>query len=580
MGQKHNSFPAFPYHPYSIQIDFMNSLYQSLEKGGIAMLQSPTGTGKTLSIICSALQWLVDKREKEKVKEGGSMVKVNENGNSENRCDSDDEPDWVKSFVVKNEVSPKKSIDKKKFGVRSKKCDSDKEKEGRVRDLSGHGGEEDGAKEGDLGKKGRRVKGVDGEGDDEEFLVDEYNSEDEDGKCCKRKGTSRALAGSSSEEDENEDEHQLKIYFCSRTHSQLTQFINELKKTQFASELKVVCLGSRKNMCINEEVLRLGNPTRINERCLELQRNKNKGTSKTKNVCVGGRVRKTKITGCPMLRSHKFEKEFRNEVSQQGPLDIEDVVQIGSKLGTCPYYGSRSLLPEADLIVLPYQSLLSKHSRESLNLTLKNNIIIIDEAHNLADSLISMYDSKITQSQLENVHLHLDKYLLRFRNLLGPGNRRYIQTLLVLTQAFRKILCVENNAKITDPLCDLAGAANAFNYSMSINEFLFSHNIDNINLVKVLQYIEESNIIHKVSGYGEKLAVSENPSSYENNEDTSTLSSFRALTAMLLSLTYKDGDGRIIVSRTHTTGTGQNNGSLKYVMLTGEKIFHELHDTW
>jgi hypothetical protein len=36
-------FPAFPYKPYSIQIDFMKALYQSLEKGGIAMLESPTG---------------------------------------------------------------------------------------------------------------------------------------------------------------------------------------------------------------------------------------------------------------------------------------------------------------------------------------------------------------------------------------------------------------------------------------------------------------------------------------------------------------------------------------------------------
>lgn len=37
-------FPAFPYKPYSIQIDFMNALYQFLEKGGVSMLESPTGT--------------------------------------------------------------------------------------------------------------------------------------------------------------------------------------------------------------------------------------------------------------------------------------------------------------------------------------------------------------------------------------------------------------------------------------------------------------------------------------------------------------------------------------------------------
>jgi chromosome transmission fidelity protein 1 len=104
-----------------------------------------------------------------------------------------------------------------------------------------------------------------------------------------------------------------------------------------------------------------------------------------------------------MLRKHKLQKEFRNETSQHGALDIEDLVRIGRSIGTCPYYGSRSMVPAADLVVLPYQSLLSKSSRESLGLNLKNSIIVIDEAHNLADSLISMYDAKITSSQVHKL---------------------------------------------------------------------------------------------------------------------------------------------------------------------------------
>lgn len=103
---------------------------------------------------------------------------------------------------------------------------------------------------------------------------------------------------------------------------------------------------------------------------------------------------------CPLLRKFKLQKQFRSEMSQQEPLDIEDLVHLGDKLGTCPYYGSRSMVSAADLVVLPYQSLLSKSSRESLGLDLKNNIVIIDEAHNLADSIISMYDAKITISQV------------------------------------------------------------------------------------------------------------------------------------------------------------------------------------
>lgn len=34
--------------------------------------------------------------------------------------------------------------------------------------------------------------------------------------------------------------------------------------------------------------------------------------------------------------------------------------------------------------------------------------------------------------------------------------------------------------------------------SVTINDFLFSLNIDNINFVKLINYVKESNIIHKV----------------------------------------------------------------------------------
>lgn len=112
-----------------------------------------------------------------------------------------------------------------------------------------------------------------------------------------------------------------------------------------------------------------------------------------------------------MHRNHKRGKEFQSEVSQQGPMDIEDLVQIGRDLKTCPYYGSRSLVHTADLVVLPYQSLLSKSSRESLGLSLKDSVVIIDEAHNLADSLVSMYDSKITLSQVRNIFNHCHQTL-------------------------------------------------------------------------------------------------------------------------------------------------------------------------
>lgn len=75
---------------------------------------------------------------------------------------------------------------------------------------------------------------------------------------------------------------ELKIFYSSRTHSQLTQFVNELRRIKPPPSLppldamleegvKHLSLGSRKNLCINEKVKDLGNLATINERCLELQ---------------------------------------------------------------------------------------------------------------------------------------------------------------------------------------------------------------------------------------------------------------------------------------------------------------------
>lgn len=49
---------AFPFEPYSIQLQFMTALHNCVEQGQFGLFESPTGTGKTLSIICGLLTWL------------------------------------------------------------------------------------------------------------------------------------------------------------------------------------------------------------------------------------------------------------------------------------------------------------------------------------------------------------------------------------------------------------------------------------------------------------------------------------------------------------------------------------------
>ncbi|KAI3949713.1 hypothetical protein MKX01_040930 [Papaver californicum] len=52
----------FPYKPYGSQLAFMGRVISTLDRGKKqghchALLESPTGTGKSLSLLCSALAW-------------------------------------------------------------------------------------------------------------------------------------------------------------------------------------------------------------------------------------------------------------------------------------------------------------------------------------------------------------------------------------------------------------------------------------------------------------------------------------------------------------------------------------------
>lgn len=47
----------FPREPYQCQIEYMRKVLQALSSGKNALLESPTGTGKTLALLCSTLAW-------------------------------------------------------------------------------------------------------------------------------------------------------------------------------------------------------------------------------------------------------------------------------------------------------------------------------------------------------------------------------------------------------------------------------------------------------------------------------------------------------------------------------------------
>ena len=67
----------FPYEKiYEAQISYMRDVIKSLWQKKNAILQSPTGTGKTLSLLCASLAWL--KHHRENSNPANNTISVNE----------------------------------------------------------------------------------------------------------------------------------------------------------------------------------------------------------------------------------------------------------------------------------------------------------------------------------------------------------------------------------------------------------------------------------------------------------------------------------------------------------------------
>ncbi|KAG6545059.1 hypothetical protein Mapa_013754 [Marchantia paleacea] len=556
-------FPAFPFEPYPIQLQFMNAVYSGIQKGGVTIVESPTGTGKTLSLICSTLQWLIDQHE------GSSDLA----GDVAKACNSvEEEPDWMSNFEAKKEEEEKKRREARKRTLKARLAQNNLKRtpgNGSVMNFGGVKASKEGRKGRDAVQQPLNSKpSLD---EDDHFIVDDYCSDEEAGKEAKRK---QGSVDSSSSDDNggeiSDDEEPLKVFFCSRTHSQLSQFVGELQRTVFSSSLRSVSLGSRKNLCINPAVAALGNSARINDKCLELQKEKqNKSASrKLQSLPQKGQKKVTTKGGCPMMSKQKLQTRYVEEVLEAGALDIEDLVDLGSKIGTCPYYGSRRMVPISDLVVLPYQSLLHAGTRETLGINLKNCVVVIDEAHNLVDTVSDIHSCQVTKHQLKQVNSQLSEYLDKFRRRLAASNRRYIEMLLVLIGSIMRFLSSTFQAETGDARM------------MTINDFVFSLGIDNLNLFKIRRYIKVSNIVHKVSSYGEKYLdqVSTGSKAFVVSGRTS-VTGFHMLAEFILALTNADTDGRVILmpkpARVHSPDSA-DSGSLKFVMLNAAKYFAEV----
>lgn len=149
-------------------------------------------------------------------------------------------------------------------------------------------------------------------------------------------------------------------------------------------------------------------------------------------------------------------------------------------------------------MTLPYPLLLQRSAREALGLSLKDHVVIIDEAHNLMDAIAGIYSVSVTLDQVTLAREQLTMYLQKFRTKLKGKNRVYVaQTIRILDSLIAYLTSIDTTAKSADGLVDMVSIMSA-------------KGVDQINVFKLNNYLQESRLARKVDGY---TAYSETASS-------------------------------------------------------------------
>ena len=414
----------FPFTPYQGQIDFSNDFYNLIQQGGLGIFESPTGTGKSMGIIMGSCKWLENNE-----KNFGIMFEQNEgNKNQEKKSSSDTKknttksslfPDWLNPVAIKRE----NFLSKMQVLYQSKELllntsFTQKDLMNSLKNNTNTPLTEKVEKKNEIFDENFQLDYKDCDIKDEQSLKnlkrveDLYKARKKLDNCEKDK---KILYTDDEKMQIKKENSSFRIVYSSRTHSQIREFISELKKTKY-SHLKVVHLGSRANLCIEPSVKNIGNnnsQSMINENCKLLRESTKK---------------------CQFYK--KIEIENTKDYIFDKILDIEDANKIFTKNNVCPYYSTRSNSYFAQILCVPYNMIINKSMRDSQDIDLKNSILVFDEAHNLVDNVIQNYNHKITYLELIESNVKIKEYIAKYRNRLKAKNVYKLDQIACLFENF------------------------------------------------------------------------------------------------------------------------------------------------
>ncbi|XP_030379830.1 ATP-dependent DNA helicase DDX11 [Scaptodrosophila lebanonensis] len=563
---------GFPYTPYDIQQDLMQQLFLVLERKQIGIFESPTGTGKSLTLTCGALTWL-QQHEQLVREELLERIELVERELRTLQAASAQANDWIAAQgatqVQRQELQQLQRLrtllqqrERELEEIRQRKA-TQKQQFRPARKAQDHYESVD-----------LPVDAMPASDDDEEAEVAE---EEQPAK------------------DQEERYRDVQIFYCSRTHSQLAQIVAELRKTPHGRHVRCVTLGSRQQLCINDQVRRLSSVALMNERCLDMARIKQTANPSKKprlSSSTASSLGRCNLKAPALLQT-------LSDVALCEPLDIEELAAQGAACGACPYYAARSAQTHAQLVLLPYPLLLQRSARQQNSIDLHGAIIIVDEAHNLLDTIAQLHSAELTLEQLQLARDQILAYKQRYARRLSTSNMLCINQLLYVVKRLLKLLEIktEDEPRMLRTY-DLASEGDFYNIDLyALLRFCtrtrFAQKLHGFGLQQqreprpsenrppsTLQLLHRLATQHQQQSLSGKLKLNKQEQDEDQEQEqtppirpTSTPSAptpspIRPLLAFLETLTSDAADGRVLLN--------PRNGNMKYLLLNPAEHFEDI----
>ena len=151
--------------------------------------------------------------------------------------------------------------------------------------------------------------------------------------------------------------------------------------------------------------------------------------------------------------------------------------------------------------MVPYSILLHRSTREACGLNLRKSVVIIDEAHNLLETISSIHNVLISGSQVSHAHWQLSQYQLKFSTRLSPKNLLHIKQLLFFLSCLLKLLGLSNKDSKDRSTESTTGPPVEEEKVCDVIDFSLRAGFDHLNMHRLIEFCEKSKLPQKLVGF-------------------------------------------------------------------------------